>query len=192
MDKLTQFESNIRDYYNQATEEQLSQGLDWYIRANKFARSLVKRYSVDLDAAIRVIAVLSPLTDWDKNKRAAELIVRAHVAGQVWAETGIMIGKNVTKAFQILSGSPDALKGPKVECFYDNIAHAYTSQKVTVDRHAYRVVIDDPNYPYQKNIPADDLRVAREAYANVAAEFNILPMQLQAVCWIVLKDKRLQ
>ncbi len=53
---------NLRKVLKQATQENWSEGLLWYIRANKRAQDITKNNHVSLETAVGVIAALSPQT----------------------------------------------------------------------------------------------------------------------------------
>jgi hypothetical protein len=189
MDTLSTYKQNVRKYYEIANETQLTLGLDWYLRAHKFARLLSKRHGIAFDTVCRVIAVISPRLSWERNQSEAETILIAWKAGKRDAACTCLKANRV-KAFDILDGQVERLRGPKVTRFYHNILHALDSLEVTIDTHAFRVCVDDPARLYDAGANSGELACAREAYASVAREIGILPHQLQAVCWLVLKSTR--
>jgi len=177
------YAANIRTVLDRATVEDIMLGTDWYRTAHATAERFAREYGVSADTAARVIAVLSPRKRWAENVAAAETIMRAYASGSpVWAVAG-MFGANVRKANLIMGGNPDALSGPKVTRFYQNIMGI--DHEVTVDVWAARAAsegtIEAPTIVQYREIA--------DAYRTVAHEQGIPASALQAIVWTVIRGK---
>lgn len=175
------YAANLRAVLARATVGEIIAGTDWYRTALATAQRFATDYGTDTDTAARVIAVLSPRKRWAENVSAAETIIRAYANGSpVWAVPG-MFGANVRKANLILGGNPDALSGPKVTRFYQNIMGI--DHEVTVDVWAARAASNG-------EIIAPTIVQYREiadAYQTVAHEQGIPASALQAIIWTVIR-----
>ena len=123
--------TNILSVYEEASPEEIAEGLAWYSSAHTFSVGLSERYGVSIRQAAGIIAALSPRLSWDLNLRNADTVCRT---GDVRG-----LGGNVAKAKRILHGEDpsDVLGGNKVRSFFDNILFHEASSTVTIDRHAW-------------------------------------------------------
>lgn len=175
------YTSAIRHNAERATAEVWAEGTEWYRTAHATAADFAADFGITVDTAARVIAVLSPRKRWADNVAVARTIIAAHTSGSpVWTIPGTF-GANVRKANLILSGNPEALSGPKVTRFYQNIMG--TEHEVTLDVWAMRGAGSDLIAPNGKAMYA----AIAEAYCIIAAEYGVSPSALQAVVWTVVR-----
>ena len=172
----TTHEANILATYKQATDDEMSGGLAWYFEANAIARELGNG---DVEFGAALLAVLSPLEKWERNVAVARLAV---AYGYPYPTTTDKMGK-VTR---LLSGETpaDVVSGPKVTAFYNNILDP-SGDHVTIDRHAIDIAFGVVHT--DKSRPAGTKKLIAElsdAYRNVAATLNIVPLELQAITWV--------
>lgn len=185
---------NIAKVLAAATVTELNYGKVWYSEAHAYARELSLEYGVGLAAACAVIAVLSPGTDWNQNKRDAKQLLAEVTAGQApsWGYT--TYGPNVVKARTIaeMEMSEDDwseyVRGPKVTAFWNNMLEPDRAGGVTVDFHAYSVAhgwrYSTANVPKFSRKTYDKIATA---YRVVALESGVLPQVLQAQVWVTWK-----
>lgn len=78
--------------------------------------------------------------------------------------------------------------GRKIVSFYDNCRRPYRSDKVTIDRHAMRILVRSRCGHCAKNALARKGGYARAqfAYRVVARLFGMRPLELQARTWVHL------
>lgn len=170
---------NILAVYGQATAEERRAGRTWYDDARNLALGLVHT-GLTLEGAAGVIAALSPLTPWNRNK---ELAVRAVSDG---AASGTL-GNSVRAANRMLAGEDplSVLKSDKVRNFYLSIMGS--DEAVCIDRHALEV-FHGKRYT-DKTRPAVGKRLYREAadaYREAAATLpDTSATELQAIVWLV-------
>jgi hypothetical protein len=169
--------------YREATPDQLARGLDWYQEAHSLALALSPN---DVLKAAGVISALSPLKTWDINQKLA---IRAFADGTA---TGHMPHNN-DLANRILAGENtiDVLKGDKTRNFAQVIANPTDQCAVVVDRHAFDVAINevtnDKIRGQLKNKGEYDKFA--NAYREAARIVGASPSQVQAVTWVVWREK---
>lgn len=177
--------NNILRVFHQATADEIHHGLSWYMTAREDAASLHS----DVSIAAGVIAALSPGMKYDFNLLAAEALL----AGESLGGFGVRWYANVLKARLIIAGEPvlDVLQGLKVRAFYQCIMHPDDAETVCVDSHAYgvwsgkRITGEQMPHLDRRNRYG---KVAND-YRLAAKQVGMLPMQLQAVCWVSWRNK---
>lgn len=205
---------NLRSFLLSATAQEITQGTSWYQTARVAALQIAHRYNVSVERAAHVIAALSPQVDWDKNVEMARRLVaqwadgtlvapawpglngngkvnglQAIAAAYASAHDGYTAySSNVCKALWILEGHLEALSGPKVTDFADNILHDH-DDVVTVDSHyvmAWLGLALSGTYKFDDRYHA----IVTEDTRALALEFGLSPRAVQAIVWIA--KKRLQ
>lgn len=183
-----------------ASQADLAAGIDWYARAERFARRLAAEYGCTFEQAVGVIAALSPSNRWARNCADAEAMAAAWQAG-IDPETvkACTYGANRAKAARILAlAAPDQegiaqiLSGRKVTAFFLSITGR--ADAVCVDGHAFAIWAGQ-RIPTTKT-PAIGVRLYAEiarAYCLVAKRSEALcgealtPAQVQAVTWVTYR-----
>lgn len=168
----------INLYVNEATAEDVTEGRLWYAEAYALALSLDPK---NPHLAAGVIAAMSPITPWERNKTLAE---RAYRDGKASGT----LSRNCAKADAIMAGADPltVLKGEKVVNFYLSIIG--DPEAVCVDRHAYDiaagVVTNDASRAKALGRKGEYEKIAA-LYREAARRLGILPSELQAVTWTV-------
>ena len=174
-------ENLIRKHYNSADIKQITEGTTWYERAHNECVLLSSVFGIPLPKVIGVVSALSPSNKWKRNLQDAwKFLDKPHM------NTKVCTFKNQRrKALNILKGTGreaeilSELNGTKTQHFFTNILYYKDSQTVTVDMWAYRSVNVESKQKYYKQV--------QTAYQNVARELDLLPHQLQAVVWGVVR-----
>lgn len=172
--------ANILRVYDQATAEEIRQGLEWYSNASNEAALL----HPDQRIASAIVAALSPGLRWERNIEAARRVIgREDLAG-----LGVRWYDGVRKAERILSGENPAtvLKGNKVRAFWQCILSPINKLHVCIDGHAYAIWRG-------KRFTLDEVpQLSDRMYNGIAADYTeaasvagILPLQMQAITWVV-------
>jgi glycosyltransferase involved in cell wall biosynthesis len=181
MKTITRYKRDIIKLFNQTNGDNLDNGMTWYKDANVYARTLAKDFDIPLNKVIGVMAALSPNNKWARNK-----IDTRNFLAVPSLETKVCTFMNQRKkALAILESSgthediETILNGIKTKNFYHNISFYLDSDKVTVDMWAFRSVGAEEKL---KNVP-----LVTQAYQELAQELNIVPHQLQAVVWGVIR-----
>lgn len=169
--------SNLRNVLAQATDDEWTEGYDWYLSAHDVACTIAPNATVGAG----ILAALSPSTSWDDNLDGA-----AHVCetGTAWNQQCDLFNQ---RALAILDGaSPLAtLGGKKVRSFYKNILEPWRIGPITVDRHAFAVLMGRP-------LRSDDKRLERKGmyvwcaavYRAEGRRLGVPPQCVQAVAWL--------
>lgn len=177
-------------WYDRATDAQIEFGKTWYLDARDFSASLVQdRYTVEQIAG--VVAALSPQCTWEANQTAAVRVVEAHAAGLDTIQGYPGYRANLAKAFRILDGDLEALRGPKVTNFRDAILGDLST--AVIDVWATRTARDKvTNLAYafrDDETPGRvEMRAMQEAYRRAALRAGLAPGELQAACWLAVKE----
>lgn len=169
--------ANLLAVWQQATEEEIEQGFDWYLRAHDLACQL---HSSPTHGA-GIIAALSPSTSWDNNVEGA-----THLAttGTAWLYQSDLFNR---RALAIRNGADPGttLGGPKVRSFWRNIAEPWRNGPVTIDRHALAILIGRPLRDNDKRLERRGMYVWTSAvYRSLARELGVPVTTLQAVTWL--------
>lgn len=182
---------NIVNNYSSANINVVREGLSWYADAHNLCENLANKYGTSASKVAGIIAALSPLTSWERNKEIAELFLK----GQ---RKGLHTNRMIAKAEAVLAcGSwydiPDILNGDKIRSFFFNIYSPFSSSQkyVTIDRHAISVAygreINDKDRPQltknQYNFISDAYMLAAK---EISANLNvlILSFEVQAITWV--------
>jgi hypothetical protein len=186
--------SNVLAVFDLASPEAMRTGLSWYQTAHNWCRITSKGRPHLMRRNAGIVAALSPMNEWENNKRkAAELIsLRGKVTVVKGQPNGIGLGANVAKACAIYNGADplDVLKGDKVRAFYRTIVDPMGDIDPVIDRHAFDIAVgertDDKRRQAlsRKGVYGEFANVYREA-AKVA---GIGSAQMQAVTWVAWKE----
>lgn len=190
----------IEEKFLLAEDHHIEAGLSWYDNANQFVTMTGLNYNVPADKVAKIVAVLSPGSRWDRNKRDAWLLLS-------WANlteeqiTNLPFGTykaNVRKAWRVYHDLEDLLpKSQKTFAFYRNIM--LDPDHVTVDRHAItaiggvkflnKIASKTANGAY--SLTEYRYKRAADAYKNMANKYNLTPYQLQAIVWMTETERKL-
>lgn len=181
MSNLEYCKSAIVEHFNNTSISNLDNGFTWYEDAHVYAIDLAMEFNIELSKVIGIMAALSPNNKWERNKiDTRKFLEYPSILTKVCTFKGQRI-----KALKIYHGSglhediEKVLNGIKTKNFYHNIMFYHKSTRVTIDMWAFRSV---NMLPKLKNV-----KLITQAYEDVANEFNILPHQLQAVVWGVVR-----
>lgn len=181
MKTITRYKRDIIKLFNKTSSDNFDNGMTWYKDANNYANILANDFDLPLNKVIGVMAALSPNNKWARNK----VDTRNFLAVPSLDTKVCTFINQRKKALSILASSGShqeiekILNGIKTKNFYHNIRFYKVSDRVTVDMWAFRSVGADEKL---KNVP-----LVTQAYKEVANELNIVPHQLQAVVWGVIR-----
>lgn len=189
--KLTQriVVNNIIRYYNMATEDQITEGKNWYHDAHNFCLFLSKKHNYPMDKVVGILSATSPKTSWKANKQFCSLYISTR--------RQVSSGNIHTKCGRIDAGEdiPTVLNGEKTKAFFDNILNPYTSKAVTIDRHAIAACIQHPSLVYP--LPDEVSKITplqyaffSECYIKASNKLDLSPCNLQAIVWVVYRSLR--
>lgn len=176
-------ENRLQELFEKASLTQYMHGLDWYAIAYTKAERLAERYELPLFKVIGVLAALSPNNKWERNLKDADLFLATPSL-----DTKVCTFKNQRiKALAILQADNEVhvekiLNGRKTISFFQNIMYHSTSRLVTVDLWMFRIA----ELPHKKQ----NYEVISKAVSNVSKKNSVLPHQLQAVVWTVVRPNK--
>ncbi len=173
---------NILRVFDAATPRQWQEGMTWYARAHALALALDP---AEPRRAAAVIAVLSPMKQWEENERLAR---KAYAEGGL---DGGTLGKHVAKVNRLLRDREDpdtVVSGPKVTAFFEGIASNGKSDTAVIDRHAWDAAVGMRLTENTRKIGRSDYDAAARAYARAAAARGVSVQQMQAVVWVVWRE----
>lgn len=178
--------NRYRSILDGATEEDWTDGRRWYDEANeRITNAAYKSRRLDVRALSGAVAVLSPMTDWDRNIGAVDTIVDAveRDLPRSWffelLSRHTAYNSNAQKALRvILDRDFGAVSGQKVEPFGANLRGDL--QRVTIDRHMLHAV----NNFGLKSITNNAVRSCKRAVRMCSSLYNVSPAEAQATVWI--------
>ncbi len=155
----------------------------WYSEARDWALGVAKKHKLTLEQVVGIIAVLSPGTTWDQNKRDTIKLIEQGADAVVCTYP-----RNKETALRIIAGERfvDITKGPKIRAFYDCILDPIGSQNPVIDRHAWKA------YTGKQGGGAVSLTITRyrraaAAYIRAAKKVGVPVARFQAVVWLNYK-----
>lgn len=174
-----------REIFASADNEEMRQGLAWYETAHRQALTLSEITGKPVETCAGVIAVLSPRVEWNLNVRAAKAILmhgsRArHVPGY---------GANRRKAFAVLKGDYEVIRGPKVGEFWKSILNPTHSEPV-IDSQMIAAYwngkIDKEGITWVAGNKGK-LEEIKQSVKEIASEHGLNVGQVQAIIWLTFK-----
>ena len=173
--------SNILAVYSQCQEEEL---LDWYGQAHYFAQGLSDSTGYSMPIVCGVIASLSPLNNWDKNKEDA----RKALNGEPFNHTNTFKGKsrdimNLLDLPDLEIRVADILKGNKITAFYLNILHPKNSNVLTIDRHTISILLGYNASQREQALTTNQYRFFELCFTMAANAVGVAPIQMQSSTW---------
>lgn len=183
--------NNILKVWEQTTEEDR---FDWYQGALDFAHELADlvddsegTYHIIVSKACGVIAALSPMVSWGRNKQLAKQLIQSP---ENWDTLGCL-KNNARKAYDIIhsDGSDQAiltiLKGRKTSAFFLNISYPEKAISLTIDRHALSIAVGRKLSDSDLQFTAKQYEFFQECYRWTAAQLDVNPLILQSATWVV-------
>lgn len=187
--------SNILSVYNNATADDLREGLAWYLTAHNWCRVQAGSHRPHLIARnAGIVAALSPMNAWGNNKRKAEELIsrRGRITVERGKPNGIGIGANVEKAIAIYNGADplDILRGDKVRAFYQTILDPLADIDPVIDRHAFDIAVGERTDDKRRGVLSRKGVYSEfaAAYRDAARVAGIGAAQMQAVTWIAWRN----
>lgn len=176
------FAENIVSVFESATDSEYAEGMAWYNNTHDTAL----RLSPDnVWRGAGVIAAFSPQQKWEQNLAFA---TRALQTGIATGHTKMMC----EQAQRILDGEHplDVLGGMKVRAFAAAIATNGESDIATIDRHAHDIAMGRVFTEKERKIGKRLFRTMSEHYRQAALEVGIATAQMQAVTWVVWRNRK--
>lgn len=166
--------SNILSVYAAAPADIVREGRAWYADAYDWCADLAEMYDLPTERVAAIVAHLSPMSSWVRNKMLATTMVVTgdckHLSGaQIRKARAVRDGADIEPTF-----GPDRVK---VWCFWRNILG--DQGLVTVDRHAAAIA----GVPKEQSMGKRLYAAVSAAYWDAAERCDLTPAELQAVTW---------
>jgi hypothetical protein len=178
-----QYVRNIIDTWLDASAEQELQGRDWYPSAHRLAAGMAEG---DVRIGAGLLAALSPQTAWWLN---VELATEAYETGTPARH----LGDALAKASKILAGVDPAEVLPmdrKTGHFYRCIFDPTDADAVCIDRHAHDIAVGEEYGARDRGLGAKGrYALIAHCYREAAQRLGELPSAVQAVTWVVWRDR---
>jgi hypothetical protein len=176
-------QDKIESLFKEATQEEITNGVQWYPISNSFCKTLGTKYDKKLETVAALTAGFSVQKSWPINQRLVIDFLEGKQVGH--------LSHVVNKALEIImaKGEEDdsyytrILNGPKTQSFYDNIVHPDTSEKVTIDSH-----MTDAFMPKEwKSLTPKRYKAIEKEIVLFAKKQGYKVPQMQAILWLTKK-----
>ncbi|MGW3323903.1 DUF7178 family protein [Streptomyces virginiae] len=178
-----QYVQNIIGTWGEASDEQKTQGRLWYTNAHDLADMMTEG---DVRKGAGLLAALSPQTSWPLN---VELAQAAWDSGRPSGH----LGDALAKAAKILAGADPTEVLPmdrKTGHFYRCILDPADADAVCIDRHAHDIAVGEEYGARDRGLGAKGrYALIAHCYREAAQRLDELPSAVQAVTWVVWRDK---
>lgn len=164
---------------------------DWYLDAHNYAKYLASTFGVSVIVASGVIAALSPVKQWEQNKKVAYTFIKSG------GTSGGHIKQFLEKARLILQMAETEedvvtiLSGRKIVSFFLNILHPNDPSRVTIDRHALTVatgiVCTDEFY---RGMTKSQYDFFVHCYQVAASKLKVSALLVQSATWVYYRNNK--
>jgi len=184
--------SNLKRWFEAATDEDKASGMAWYEDAQNFTSYLSEKYGIERYICATVVSCLSPNNKWERNKIDAETVIKAFLNNI--APDSIKVctyNNNKLKAFRALNGELISEKAPKTHAFAMNVG-LLSPDHVTIDKWHIRACLIKPTegvVPCVETVTALHYRRVERITSELAHELNLKGYELQAIIWVAIKNK---
>ena len=184
--------NNMESYLAIATPAQICAGMIWYHEAQEFCQLLSIETGVDTYTVAAIVSALSPNNKWERNKKDAETLIKAFLAGAPMDSIKVCTyNPNKVKAWGIMAGTVEiAAKSPKTHSFAMNIGRLSESH-VTIDKWHLRACLTKPKdgiVPTVESATPAQYRRIEALTARLAKKHGLKAYELQAIIWVTIKD----
>ena len=123
--QLNKISKNLDKWFNLATKEEISEGFQWYKKANDICKDIAQKFNTSELIAASVISALSPRNKWEQNIKDAYKVFQAVQEGNEANDIKVCtFHTNKFKAFEIAKGNKVILAdSQKTFAFVNNIAY---------------------------------------------------------------------
>lgn len=191
----------ILSVLDEASPAEQDLGERWYPEAHALAVTLAFSLPTDhphygdIYRAAAVLARYSVQTSWPQNVRLARM---AYAAAEVPATAlaGIMatptLGATRRAVARLLVAGDavsEVITSQKVSDFLACIADPWNESAAVIDRHALAIALGRTLTRDEQGMSKSTYRACADAYRFAAAEVGLLPLTVQAVTWIVWRNR---
>lgn len=193
--KLNDATKRIVKHLGRATPQELRDGMEWYDDAMAFAQLLSDFFSITRVMAAAIISALSPNNKWERNKVDAWTLCQAYADGLTLGDFKVCTyNANKVKAWGIRSGTVAITKDtPKTYAFALNVGDRDESV-VTLDKWMARAFSTTSLKPRKtpETFTAKQYDRFQTHFVNLALRLEYKPYELQAIVWVVIRNRWLK
>ena len=173
--------NNIKKTYGVSLDTEFN---NWYQEANDFGMDVSKLFDIPLSKVLGVVSVLSPLREWELNKKQAIEFISSGDCGHM--------KNNKKKARDIMSLDNDSalefnilkiINGQKTTAFYLNMMYPNRKDYVTIDRHAIAIAIGRNATESEQSLSKNQYKFLKDCYIMAAETLGLAPLHLQSITW---------
>ena len=183
--------NNILRVFNDATYQEVGDGVAWYAKAQGDARAISIEFNIPLTTVVGVIASLSPNNKWERNVINARDLIGGYLNGEHKESIKVSTYNAMKdKAWSILDDmleTDDAiltrLNGQKIKSFYECIM-GYDA--CCIDGHAYNIWRGE-----RFGLTTDKTNIGKKLYAEIQEDYVKVAKKLgkkayevQAITWV--------
>lgn len=190
--KTMDYVKNIIEVFNQATQVEVLEGINWYPDARSGAMDIADKTELPLHIVVGVISALSPTNNWNQNLKDADLFCSTFITGGYFEDVKASTYKPMwEKAWKILTSASDyentatILKGPKITDFYRCIQG---ENICVIDGHAWCIAHNDRRVLQEVPYIGKKHRIElQEAYKIAGKKLGFTAYEMQAITWVTWK-----
>ena len=177
----TMINNNIKKTYKFSLGSEFN---NWYQEAHDFGIDVSKVFDIPLSKVLGIVSVLSPLKEWNNNKKLAIQFIASGDCGHM--------KNNKQKAKEIMSLDNDSalefnilkiINGQKTTAFYLNMMYPNRKDYVTIDRHAIAIAIGRNATEFEQSLTKNQYTFLKDCYIMVAETLGLAPLHLQSITW---------
>ena len=183
--KLNKVSRNLDFFFDNASEEQVINGMQWYTDVHDEVVEISNEYQIERYKVAQVISALSPRNKWEQNMKDAVKVCSAfkHDLGPEDVKV-CTFNNNKFKAFNILNGNVSITdRSLKTFNFVHNIAF--------LDQDALTIDVWHLRACFNHMIKIDNSNIGRKAYGQIkdltikkAKILGLDGFQYQAIIWL--------
>jgi len=187
--ELRKISRNLDYFFNLATDDEITEGKQWYKLANNFCNNVANEFNTTPLIVASVVSALSPRNRWTQNLIDAKKVFQAIEDGKQPEQIKVCtFNRNKYKAFELAKGNIFITEdSPKTFNFVRNIAHLDPSA-LTIDIWHIRASL--------KQFKAiDSAQIGKVAYSQIKAltikkanKLGLTGYEYQAIIWITAQN----
>ena len=184
--KLKKYSDNLENILNNADQNSINFGLNWYNEFYLWSENLGKKYNYNTFVIAQIFSALSPRNKLEKNKIDTISVLDAIKQGKKPNDIKVStFHNNKNKAFNIANGLQQINKDSlKTYSFCKNVGEL-NSDFVTIDVWQLRALTGKKD---NKTPTKLEYLQFVDLHQKIAQKNNILGYQLQAITWEELRN----
>jgi hypothetical protein len=181
--------NSIEKYYLNSLQIEKENGMQWYKNAKNTICTIADKYGIHHKIAIAVTSALSPRCIWESNIKDLENVLKWYTDKNKRSYPKVTTyNQNRNKAINILMNeNTNVFNTAKTFNFFNNIMYPENKDYITIDGHSINIYYGKIGAVKNKHFTDKYYYRIAKAYKKIAAKYDILPNQLQAITWLSFK-----